>query len=87
MLSGMKPIAPSDFAHASAAYVACRRGGAPPERARQELALAPPAASRLERMLRTKGGGPQSQRPRFARHELHVAAVLAAGGFSVLRRP
>ena len=73
--------------HASASYAACRRGGAPPERARQELALPPARAARLERWLLSKSGGPQSQRPRFARHEAHVGAVMALGGFPVLRRP
>jgi len=73
--------------HSSASYAACRRGGAPPERARVELALPAAAASRLEGLLLAKGGGPQAQRPAFARHGPHVAAVLAAGGFPVLRRP
>jgi hypothetical protein len=83
----MKAVPRAACAHASASYVACRRGGAPPDRARQELELPQAAAAKLERLLRAKGGGPQSQRPRFAHHEPHVCAVLAAGGYPVLRRP
>ena len=83
----MKHVPSDALVQASALYVACRRGGAPPARVRQELALPEPTAAKLEQLLLAKGGGPQSQRPRFARHEPHVRAVMAAGGFPVLRRP
>jgi hypothetical protein len=83
----MKHVPSDALAQASALYVAFRRGGAPPARARQELALPEATAAQLERLLQARGGGPQSQRPRFARHEAHVAAVLMQGGFPVLRRP
>jgi hypothetical protein len=83
----MKPISEAAFAHASTSYAACRRGGAPPERARLELALPRASAKKLERILLAKRGGPKSQGPRYARHAPHVAAVQALGGFPVLRRP
>jgi hypothetical protein len=83
----MRDAPVANFAHASASYAASRRGGCPPERARRELALPSGRAAKLETWLLAKGGGPQSQRPSFARHRQHVGAVLACGGFPVLRRP
>jgi hypothetical protein len=83
----MRHVPSATFAHASAAYVACRRGGSSPARARQELALPAGRAAKLEAWLLAKGGGPQAQRPKFARHETHVESALALGGFPVLRRP
>jgi hypothetical protein len=41
----------------------------------------------MEALFRARrgGAGPDAMRPRFARHETHAAAVLAAGGYPVLR--
>jgi hypothetical protein len=78
---------PSDAPAASAAYANLRYEGFPPPRARAELGLAEGPAARLERLFLTRPGGRQSQRPRFARHDVHVRAVLQAGGFPVLKRP
>ena len=67
-------------------YAVLRRGGAPPGKARALMSLEGRAAERLEAHFRTRvatGGGEEAQ-PRFARHEAHVAAVLAAGGFPSL---
>jgi hypothetical protein len=83
----MKHVPSDGIVQASALYVAYRRGGAPPARARQELALPESTAAKLEQLLQSKAGGPQSQRPRFARHGEHVASVLAHGGFPAMRRP
>ena len=64
-------------------YAALRQIGTPPQRARQQLGLAIGPARRFEaqfcKRLARGAGGPQL--PKFARHEAHVAAVLAAGGF------
>ena len=49
------------------------------------MALDRLAADRLETLFRArvaKGGG--DAQPRFARHDAHVAAVLAEGGFASL---
>jgi hypothetical protein len=80
-------IANSDTATlASKSYAALRHGGAPPDRARAQLGLKPAVAARLEKMFHAKaGGGADAMKPRFARHAEHVAAVLKAGGFPVLR--
>jgi len=67
-------------------YAVLRRGGAPPNLACAQMALEPLAAQRLEAVFRTRatrGAGEEAQ-PRFARHEAHVAAVRAAGGFPAL---
>ena len=78
----MKPFKPPSAALASAAYVACRYGGAPPGVARVELELAADVAEGLERrFLARPGGGPDPLKPRFARHDAHVRAVVAAGGY------
>ena len=64
-------------------YAALRQTGTSPARARAELDLAPAAARRLERAFRARvarGDGDQ-QTPKFARHEAHVSAVMAQGGF------
>lgn len=48
-----------------------------------ELRLEPGLARRLERVFRraqARGAGDR-QLPKFARHDAHVAAVLAEGGF------
>jgi len=67
-------------------YAALRFGGASEGRARAELGLAPGDARWLEALFRRRqaGGGPEAVLPRFARHDRHVAAVRAAGGYPVL---
>jgi hypothetical protein len=67
---------------ASAAYAALRQGGAPPAHASAQLGLGHRVGRELETWFRTRRGG--VVRPCFARHDRHVAAVLAAGGFPVL---
>jgi hypothetical protein len=67
---------------AGAAYAALRHGGAPPERARAQLSLGRRQALELEALFRKRSDFPM--RPRFCRHDAHVGAVLAEGGFPVL---
>lgn len=67
---------------ASAAYAALRHGGAPPAHASAQLGLTRRVSRELETWLHARRGGPQ--RPRFARDERHLSAVLAQGGFPVL---
>ena len=64
-------------------YAALRQSGTSPSRARTQLGLEAWQARRFERLLRsrTARGAGDSQLPKFARHEAHVAAALAAGGF------
>ncbi len=64
-------------------YAALRQSGTSPLRARTQLGLEDWQARRFEKQFRarTARGGGDSQLPKFARHEAHVAAVLAAGGF------
>lgn len=67
-------------------YAALRRGGDSPGRTRAQLGLTPPQAARLEavfRRVQARGAG-DSQLPKFARDEAHVAAVLKGGGFPAL---
>jgi len=67
-------------------YATLRRGGAPPDLARAQLDLGPATAARLEaifRALAARGAG-DAALPKFARHERHVAAVMALGGFPAL---
>jgi hypothetical protein len=66
---------------ASRTYAALRQGGAPAWKARTQLGLPAALAARCERIFR---GGAGAGRPRFARHELHVAAAMAEGGFPAL---
>lgn len=68
-------------------YAILRQIGTHPDRARAELGLDRLAAGRLEKVFRRrKPGG--AQQPKFARHEAHVAAALAQGGFwSFSERP
>ncbi len=70
------------------AYAALRRGGASQARARAELAIGDDQAVWLEGVfLRSPPGrGMDAMRPRFARHDRHLAAVLAQGGFAALGR-
>lgn len=53
-----------------------------------ELAIGDDQAVWLEGVFRRApaGRGMDAMRPRFARHEQHVAAVLAQGGFPALTR-
>lgn len=61
-------------------YAVLRQIGTHPDRARAELGLDGLTAGRLEKVFRRrKQGGPQL--PKFARHDAHVAAVMAQGGF------
>ena len=72
---------------ASASYAVLRQGGSTPETARRLLDLPIATADRFERLFRARtGGGADPMRPAFARHAVHVRAVLAQGGFPVLRR-
>jgi len=81
----MKPFTPPISPLASASYAACRFGGAPPGVAQVELELPEGTAAELERLFRGRsGGGAGAMRPRFARHEAHVQAVLAEGGYPAL---
>ena len=70
---------------ASACYAVLRHMGSSPEAARAELDLPEATAARYERLFQGRPGrGPDSMRPRFARHGAHVRAVLAQGGFPAL---
>lgn len=71
--------------NASVGYAVLRHGGDPPERAVALLGLDPFIGLRLERSFRRRiacRGG--ELMPRFARHDRHVRAVMAEGGFPVL---
>jgi hypothetical protein len=82
---GMKPFRPPASPLASASYAACRHGGSPPDIVRVQLALPPETAAELERLFqRRPGGGHGALRPRFARHQAHVQAVMAQGGYPAL---
>ncbi|MFI4965802.1 MAG: hypothetical protein ACHP9T_10580 [Caulobacterales bacterium] len=81
----MKPFRPPASTLARASYAVCRHGGAPPDIVRIQLALPPETAERLERLFRERpGGGADAMRPRFARHEAHVRAVMGQGGYPAL---
>ena len=69
---------------ASASYAALRQGGAPPDHARAQLSLGRETALELERWFCKRRGG--ALRPRFARHDAHVRAVLEQGGFPALAK-
>lgn len=78
----MTTAARIDATGASASYAALRHGGSPPWAARAQLGLKATVAARLEWLFQRRvGGGPDPMRPRFARHDEHVAAVLAKGGY------
>lgn len=82
-----RPASPPDERprNPSSAYEVLRRGGALPESARVQLNLTRTSAARLEAVFLTRAGrGADEAQPRFARHEAHVAAVLAHGGFPAL---
>jgi hypothetical protein len=57
--------------------------GTSPARATLELGLASASARRFERAFRAKVQRAEgdTQTPKFARHDAHVAAVMAEGGF------
>lgn len=64
-------------------YAVLRQCGTQPADARLRLGLEHADAERLERVFRartTRGAGDR-QLPKFARHDRHVAAVMAQGGF------
>ena len=61
-------------------YAVLRQIGTHPDRARVELGLDRAAAGRLEKVFRRRRPG-GAQLPKFARHDAHVAAVMAGGGF------
>jgi hypothetical protein len=73
--------------HIPSSYAALRYGGASQARAQAELAITPVHAHKLETIFNVPRPGKRldRMRPRFARHESHVAAVLAGGGYPVLR--
>jgi len=79
--------------HIPSSYAALRYGGASPGRAQAELAISLGHAQKLEAIFNVArpGKAMHRMRPRFARHDEHVAAVIgaaaaSAGGFPVLRR-
>ena len=74
--------------HTPSTYSALRYGGASQDRARAELAITPGHARQLEAIFNVPRPGKlmDRMRPRFARHDGHVAAVLAAGGYPAIRR-
>jgi hypothetical protein len=81
----MKPFKTPASPLASARYAACRYGGAPPGIVQVQLDLPAETAAALERLFqRRSGGGVGAMRPRFARHEAHVRAVMAEGGYPAL---
>ncbi|WP_133255279.1 hypothetical protein [Phenylobacterium kunshanense] len=65
-----------------------RHSGATQARACAELGVSSGRGQVLEALLRVArpGAGCDSERPRFARHDRHVAAVQAQGGYPVLSR-
>ena len=74
--------------HIPSSYAALRYGGASPNRAQAELAITPAHACKLEAIFKVARPGKMLDRmkPRFADHGAHVAAVVACGGYPVLRR-
>jgi hypothetical protein len=76
---------PTPAALTSVSYAVLRHGGTPACAASAELNLSPVTAAQLERLFqRRPGGGAEAMRPRFARHEAHVRAVQAEGGYPSL---
>jgi hypothetical protein len=64
-------------------YAALRQTGTSLARATAELGLSAATARRFERVFRARAarGAGDPQLPKFARHDAHVAAVMAQGGF------
>ncbi|MET0271676.1 MAG: hypothetical protein ABW360_01665 [Phenylobacterium sp.] len=84
----MPSTSPDPITLASKSYAALRYEGVPPPRARAALGLAEAAADHLERLFQARpGGGDDPMRPRFARHEAHVRAVMLQGGYPALPEP
>lgn len=69
-------------------YSVLRHSGASQARACAELGVSSGRGLVLEALLHVArpGAGCDRERPRFARHDRHVADVLAAGGYPVLAR-
>ena len=65
-------------------YSVLRCGGAPMARACAELGVNSGRGLLLEAQFRRRDA--EAVRPRFARNERHVRAVLAQGGYPVLTR-
>lgn len=67
-------------------YAVLRQSGASRARAQAELGLTPDRGRQLEVWFRRPrpGAGCDSVRPRFARHDAHVTAVLRGGGYPEL---
>jgi len=67
-------------------YAVLRQTGSSPSRVRRLLGLEAAAAARLEKVFRARSARGQGDRqlPKFARHDRHVAAVMAQGGFWAL---
>lgn len=77
---------PNPRAADAGAYEAARKGGASPHVARTELNLSLEVGARFERIFRRRvmRGDGEGPLPRYARHGLHVAAVMAQGGYPAL---
>jgi hypothetical protein len=69
-------------------YSVLRHGGASPERACTELSAPAAQAKALEALFRVRkpGLGADAMTPRYARHDAHVRAVRAAGGYPAIAR-
>ncbi|MBW8812492.1 MAG: hypothetical protein JF588_03610 [Caulobacterales bacterium] len=82
----MKPHPADRRAELGQSYFVLRHGGASAERASAELGLACASGRTQEALfqVRRPGKGGDPMRPRFARHDRHVAATRAAGGFPAL---
>jgi hypothetical protein len=64
-------------------YSVLRQTGTPPARARRLIGLGDSAAKELEAAFKVRQRRPgDRERPKFARHDAHVASVLREGGFS-----
>ncbi|MBV9994515.1 MAG: hypothetical protein JO127_04815 [Caulobacteraceae bacterium] len=69
------------FAALEARYMELRAAGRSAAEAGRTLRLTAGAQARFEEWRRAEGAGPEDGLPAFARHEEHVEAALAAGGF------
>ncbi len=84
----MPSTSPDPITLASKSYAALRYEGVPASRARDTLGLAEATADHLERLFQARpGGGDDPMRPRFARHEAHVRAVIRQGGYPAMPDP
>lgn len=68
------------------AYAVLRQGGTQPSSAMMELGLTRAETRRFETAFRARLArrGEDAMVPKFARHDDHAAAVLAAGGYPAL---